>query len=103
MNDDNISNTQDAKLLMETPVSFLSNTREKQSKAVPWRIPLTFGVLHIHLRVNMFLVYLENAGIIALKNVESKFIFIVPLDILFDEIPTSIRLRIAFIFGVQTL
>ena len=27
----------------------------------------------------------------------------VTLDILFDEISTSIRLRIAFIFGVQTL
>ena len=58
---------------MEMLVSFRSNTREKQLKAVPWLIPLTFGVLLLPLEVNMYLVFLENVGIIAPKPVESKF------------------------------
>ena len=60
---------------MEIPVPFLLNTREKQSKAVLWLILPTFGVLHIPLEVNMYPVYLENVGIIAPKDVESKGLF----------------------------
>ena len=74
-NNENISDTQDVKLLTEMLVSFLLNTREKLSKAVQWLIPQTFGVQHLPLRVNMYLAYLENVEIIAPKNVESKIMF----------------------------
>ena len=61
---------------MEIHVSFLLNTREKHTITVPRQIPLTFGVLHIHLRVNMYLGYLENVQIIAPKNVDCEFSFL---------------------------
>ena len=61
---------------MEMLVSFLLNTREKLSKAVPWLIPQTFGVQHLPLRVNMYLAFLESAEVIAPKDVDCKFLFV---------------------------
>ena len=72
-NNKNISDTQDAKPLTVMLVSFLLNTREKLSKAVPWLIPQTFGVQHLPFRVNMYLAFLENVGIIVPKDVDCKF------------------------------
>ena len=74
-NNENISDTQDVKLLTEMLVSFLLNTREKLSTAVPWLIPPTFGVQHLPFRVNMYLDFLENVGIIVPKDVDCKFSF----------------------------
>ena len=76
-NNENISDTQIVKLLTEILVSFLLNTREKLSKAVPWLIPQTFGVQHLPLRVNMYLAFLENVGIIVPKDVDCKFSFFI--------------------------
>ena len=75
-NNENISDTQDVKLLTEMLVSFLLNTREKQSKAAPWLIPLTFGVLHLPLGVNMYQGFLESVEVIAPKDVDCKFLFV---------------------------
>ena len=75
-NNENISDTQDVKLLTEMLVSFLLNTREKLSKAVQWLIPQTFGVQHLPFRVNMYLAFLENVGIIVPKDVDCKFLFV---------------------------
>ena len=73
-NNEKNSDIQDVRLSMEMIVSFLLNTREKQSKAVPWQIHQTFGALHLPLGVNMYPAYLENAEIIAPKHVGSKFL-----------------------------
>ena len=75
-NNENISDTQNVKLLTAMLVSFLLNTREKLSKAVPWLIPLTFGVLHLPLGVNMYLGFLESVEVIAPKDVDCKFSFV---------------------------